>query len=542
MSSAKRARIETADTYPAVDATNSVQLCFETPSAAPAALTVIVGMQDALLGLSAELLATLLPKESLSIELWKAIVAKVKPGDAGSSASHVFVTADGATSTVVAAVLPTHCSRHNSPLRPYAITALLVGASAADAAKEPTRAAVYAVLDDAAHAAGAACAIARAFPLYSMKNLQKPAAERCGLVRIGFATRTAIMPSDGTLYESCAKAADAVRLAARLVDTPPEQLTTTAFVGEAKATAARLRALGREVAVEVISGDELLTRGYGGLHGVGRAAAEPPALCVLSHVAAAATKTVALVGKGIVYDTGGLGLKPKEGMCGMKCDMGGAAGLMGAFEAAVAIGTGQTSLHCILCLAENAIGPTAFRHDDILTFLSGRTCEINNTDAEGRLVLSDGVAHATALPPRLPGLAAGGQPDLVVDMATLTGAQMIATGKKFAAIFTNDEATELAAVAAGRRTGDLVHPLPYAPEFHRAEFLSKVADCKNSVKDRNNAQSSCAGNFIGENLHPDFKGAWLHVDCAGPAFVDDRGTGYGVALVLGLLGVDGFGP
>jgi probable aminopeptidase NPEPL1 len=168
-----------------------------------------------------------------------------------------------------------------------------------------------------------------------------------------------------------------------------------------------------------------------------------------------------LVGKGIVYDTGGLALKPKEGMCGMKADMGGAAGLMGAFEAAVAIGTpvGPIALHCVLCLAENAIGPTAFRNDDVLTFLSGRTCEINNTDAEGRLVLSDGVAHATALPPRLPGLTPGAQPDLVIDMATLTGAQMIATGKRFAAIFTNDEATELAAVAAGRRTGDLVHPL-----------------------------------------------------------------------------------
>ena len=191
----------------------------------------------------------------------------------------------------------------------------------------------------------------------------------------------------------------------------------------------------------------------------------------------------------------------------------------------------------MLCLAENAIGPTAFRNDDVLTFLSGRTCEVNNTDAEGRLVLSDGVAHATASPSVLPG---GAVPDLVVDMATLTGAQMIATGKRFAAIFTNDEATERAAVAAGRRTGDLVHPLPYAPEFHRAQFASQIADCKNSVKARDDAQASCAGNFIGENLHPDFKGAWMHVDMAGPAFVDDRATGYGVALVLGLLEVDGF--
>ena len=105
-------------------------------------------------------------------------------------------------------------------------------------------------------------------------------------------------------------------LAARLVDTPPEQLTTTAFVHEAQAVATRLRALGREIVVEVISGDDLRDKGYGGLHGVGRAASEPPALCVLSHVPAheAVEKVVCLVGKGIVYDTGGLALKSTAGM------------------------------------------------------------------------------------------------------------------------------------------------------------------------------------------------------------------------------------
>ncbi|KAH8052989.1 manganese ion binding protein [Aureococcus anophagefferens] len=104
----------------------------------------------------------------------------------------------------------------------------------------------------------------------------------------------------------------------------------------------------------------MVEKGYGGLWGVGKAAAEPPALCVLSYVPAAAAKSVCLVGKGIVYDTGGLAIKSVAGMCGMKMDMGGAAALMGAFEAAVAIGT-KDSLHCALCLAENAVGPGAFR-------------------------------------------------------------------------------------------------------------------------------------------------------------------------------------
>eukprot|EP00747_Dinoflagellata_sp_TGD_P209243 gnl/TRDRNA2_/TRDRNA2_82642_c0_seq2.p1 gnl/TRDRNA2_/TRDRNA2_82642_c0~~gnl/TRDRNA2_/TRDRNA2_82642_c0_seq2.p1 ORF type:complete len:227 (+),score=53.49 gnl/TRDRNA2_/TRDRNA2_82642_c0_seq2:93-773(+) len=225
-------------------------------------------------------------------------------------------------------------------------------------------------------------------------------------------------------------------------------------------------------------------------------------------------------------------------MPGMKADCGGAAAVLAAFEAAVKIGTGGTALHLVLCLAENAIGPNSFRNDDIITFLSGKTAEINNCDAEGRLVLADGVAHATALPPRLPG--ADRQPDLVIDMATLTGAQLVATGKRHAGIVANSDAVEEAAVSAGRRSGDLVHPLPYCPEFYRAEFKSKVADMKNSVKDRSNAQSSCAATFISENLHPDYKGGWLHVDLAGPAFIDDRGTGYGVALALALLEVEGF--
>ncbi|EOD14999.1 hypothetical protein EMIHUDRAFT_246253 [Emiliania huxleyi CCMP1516] len=538
------------------DATSSApELLFESPASTlgKAASTVVVGRQTALLELS----PTLLPA-GVPVDLWKALVGKVKPGDAGGSASTMYTAADGEAKTLVAAVLPEHCSRHNSPIRPHAITSL-VAPAATDAAKEGGGAAVLLVLEEPAHAAGAACAVARAFPLYSQKKLRQPAEPR-GCVRVGFATRSAaISDGAGSVYGPCAKAAAGVRLAARLVDAPPEQLTTTAFVQEAGAVAARLREQGREVLVEVISGDELRERGYGGLYGVGKAATEPPALCVLSHVPDGASKKVCLVGKGIVYDTGGLALKPKEGI-----PAAGAAGLLGAFEAAVSIGTGGTALHCALCLAENAIGPTAFRNDDVLCFFSGKTCEINNTDAEGRLVLSDGVAHVTASPSLLPG---GGSPDLVVDMATLTGAQMVATGKHFAAVFTNDEETERAAVAAGRRTGDLVHPappspsraeqgqpvkrasrprvckqVPYAPEFHRAEFASKVADCKNSVKDRGNAQVSCAGNFIGENLHPDFEGAWLHIDCAGPAFHADRATGYGVALVLGLLEVEGFAP
>ena len=507
----------------------SAELTFGAPTPS-SEKTVIVGRKTALLSAATK---ALLP-DGCGQRLWEALVQSVETGDEGGTATSLYTPSDAAAKpgAVVAAVLPEPCSRHASPLRPHAVTALVgagVGASA--------DASVVAVLDDPTHAGGVACAVARAFPRYSFR---KPPAEPkpAPAVRVGFATAAAGAIADKGVYSACTAAAAGVRLAARIVDTPPAELTTLAFEAEAREAAARLSALGREVQCSSIAGDALREQGYGFIHAVGRAAECPPALVILSHVPTGAERHTVLVGKGIVYDTGGLALKGRDGMCGMKADCGGAAALLGAFESAVAIGTRGSALHLILCLAENAIGPTAVRNDDVIQCFSGKTCEVNNSDAEGRLVLSDGVAHATALPPRLPGLAR--HPHLVVDMATLTGAQGVATGKRHGAIVSNFEDVEVAAVAAGKISGDLVHPLPYAPEFYRKEFKSKVADMKNSVKDRSNAQSSCAGNFIAEHLHPEYKGGWLHVDMAGPAFIDDRATGYGVGLILGLLGVDGF--
>jgi len=237
------------------DATSSApELLFESPASTlgKAASTVVVGRQTALLELS----PTLLPA-GVPVDLWKALVGKVKPGDAGGSASTMYTAADGEAKTLVAAVLPEHCSRHNSPIRPHAITSL-VAPAATDAAKEGGGAAVLLVLEEPTHAAGAACAVARAFPLYSQKKLRQPAEPR-GCVRVGFATRSAaISDGAGSVYGPCAKAAAGVRLAARLVDAPPEQLTTTAFVQEAGAVAARLREQGREVTSSGPSlGDEL---------------------------------------------------------------------------------------------------------------------------------------------------------------------------------------------------------------------------------------------------------------------------------------------
>jgi probable aminopeptidase NPEPL1 len=249
--------------------------------------------------------------------------------------------------------------------------------------------------------------------------------------------------------------------------------------------------------------------------------------------------SVVLVGKGIVFDTGGLQIKPKPTMPGMKRDMGGAAAVLSAFGAfARSTQHDQDSVlrpvHAVLCLAENAVSNDALRADDVITMYSGRTVEINNTDAEGRLVLGDGVAHA----------ARHLNPQVIVDMATLTGAQGVATGRYFGALYCNDDGLERLAVQAGRESGDLCHPMPYAPELFRQEYQSAVADMKNSVADRTNAQVSCAGQFIGNHiadwLMTDGTGdqhQWCHIDMAYPVFdkKDDRATGYGVGLLYRMI-------
>jgi probable aminopeptidase NPEPL1 len=229
------------------------------------------------------------------------------------------------------------------------------------------------------------------------------------------------------------------------------------------------------------------------------------------------------VGKGVVFDTGGLNLKIRGGMASMKLDMGGAAAAVGAFKVLASTGF-KDRLYCVAPLAENAIGPDAYHPGDVITMHSGHTVEINNTDAEGRLLIGDGVSYAAR---KL-------KADVVIDAATLTGAQLTSTGARHAAVMTNRHELEEAAVEAGRLSGDLVHPLIFAPEFFMSEFESTVADMRNSVRNRANAQASAAGQFIYNHID-DLDVPWLHVDLAGPAWRFERGTGFGVALLTTLL-------
>eukprot|EP00752_Nemacystus_decipiens_P007262 g6500.t1 len=455
---------------------------------------------------------------------------------------------------VALCALPDECSRHNSPAQPHAIADCIRAISGSGSV------AVVMCLDDPTHAFAAGCAVARAFPLYSSTSRKRPGAGAASVpapppsrdVRVYLRVPRDAWPA---VRVDLSSAAEGIQLAARLVDTPPNVLSTTAFVEEALAVA---RGLSPSVQVKVIRGDDLRAQGFGGIYGVGKAAVEPPALVVLSYLASGAATadgalieegggassgpgSVCFVGKGIIYDTGGLSIKTKTGMPGMKRDMGGAAAILAAFQAAVkaqmaAAAAGGSAgrsrpLHALLCLAENSVAANATRPDDVHTLYSGRTVEINNTDAEGRLVLSDGVAYA----------ARHLSPAVIVDMATLTGAQGVTTGRRHAAVLSNDEGLERTVVECGRLSGDLAHPVVYCPEFFTEEFRSSVADMKNSVADRSNAQVSCAGQFIANHMEQFVAGPsagggrWLHIDMASPAHQGERATGYGVALLFKLL-------
>lgn len=271
--------------------------------------------------------------------------------------------------------------------------------------------------------------IARSYPLYHARSSPPPA--RALSVEIllvaedkleGESEDEGVGPTDPSLLDGALsleelttihQAADATRLAARITDTPTNIMNVDKFIEEACNVA-------KELDIPepcIIRGEELRARGMGGLYGVGRAASCPPALVTLSYAAPAAARTVAWVGKGIVYDTGGLSIKARASMVGMKGDCGGAAAVLGAFALTVKAKP-EFNLHAVLCLAENSVGPNATRPDDVHTLYSGRTVEINNTDAEGRLVLSDGVVYAHR----------DLKADTIVDVATLTGAQVAAPG------------------------------------------------------------------------------------------------------------------
>jgi leucyl aminopeptidase len=315
--------------------------------------------------------------------------------------------------------------------------------------------------------------------------------------------------------------AEAQCLARDLVNTPGGTLTPAAFAEVAVEIAER-----ESLQITVLGPDEIAEAGLGGLLGVNRGSEQEPRFVQLAYEPAKPRGTLALVGKGITFDAGGLTLKSYEGMMTMKMDMGGAAAVLGAFSAINAIAP-RCRVLGFIPMTDNMTGGDATRPGDVLQLRNGTTVEVLNTDAEGRLILADALS-----------LAVEEQPDAIVDLATLTGAVETALGNRIAGLLANDdvwcEQVEAAAGAAGERLWRL--PLP---DDYRPRLESDVADLRNIATSKDAGTITAAlflEHFVGDDV------AWAHLDIAGTAWRGDGddgewskgGTGYGVRLLLEL--------
>ena len=324
-------------------------------------------------------------------------------------------------------------------------------------------------------------------------------------------------------HAGLAAVADGIFLARDLVNEPPNFLYPAEFARRAKAQLSKLG-----VKIDILGEAEMKKLGFGALLGVGQGSARESQLVVMQwRGGKKSAKPVALVGKGVCFDSGGLSIKVGAGMQGMKGDMAGAAAVTGTI---LALATRKAKVNAVgvIGLVENMPDGTAFRPDDVLTSLSGQTIEVLNTDAEGRLVLADALTYTQR---RF-------QPKLVIDLATLTGAIVAALGFEHAGVFSNDDDVVRRIQSAGRYTGERVWQLPLDP-FYDKMIRSKIADMKNIGGA--NSGSITAAQFLLRFIE---KGtAWAHLDIAGVAWQDGEqkptipswGTGWGVRLLNRLM-------
>ncbi len=315
--------------------------------------------------------------------------------------------------------------------------------------------------------------------------------------------------------------AEAASWARDLVNEPGGSLTPSEL---AKRAVAAGKAAG--FAVTVWDEKEIRMEMLGGLLGVNRGPKLAPRFLLLSYEPAKPTGTVALVGKGITFDSGGLSLKPPDAMIGMKGDMGGAAAVLGAMRAIATLGA-KVRVLGFIPITDNMTGGDATRVGDVLTIRNGTTVEVLNTDAEGRLILADALA-----------LASEQQPDAIVDLATLTGACMVALGDRMAGLMSNHQGWAEQVQAAADTVGEPVWPLPL-PAYFKGKLESEIADVKNITSTRYGG-ALAAGvflqQFVGDGI------PWAHLDIAGPADsseVDGElvkgGTGFAVRTLVELL-------
>ncbi|MER6784700.1 leucyl aminopeptidase [Streptomyces sp. NPDC000658] len=314
-------------------------------------------------------------------------------------------------------------------------------------------------------------------------------------------------PRDAAHKAALARAAavgEELNRARDLINMPPNDLDPEAFAALAQ-TAAKEHG----IKIQILDEKALVKGGYGGILGVGAGSASAPRLVKLSYTSSKAKKHLAFVGKGITYDSGGISLKPAGHNETMKCDMSGAAAVFAAVVAAARLGL-EVNVTGWLALAENMPSGSATRPGDVLRMYSGKTVEVLNTDAEGRLVLADALWAASAE-----------KPDAIVDVATLTGAMMLALGSRTFGIMANDDAFRTAVHEAAEEVGEPAWPMPL-PEHLRKGMDSTVADIANMGERMGGGL--VAGlflrEFVGEGI------TWAHLDIAGPAFNEGGPFGY----------------
>ncbi len=312
----------------------------------------------------------------------------------------------------------------------------------------------------------------------------------------------------------------AVLLARDWINTPANLLYPQTFADQA-----REMARGARIDVEVLDEGELKRQGFGGILAVGGGSERPPRLVRLDYKPRSARSHLVLVGKGITFDTGGLNLKPAEGMYTMKCDMSGAAAVLAATRAIAELGL-NVHVTCYASMAENMPSGSSYRPSDVITMYGGQTVENVNSDAEGRIVMADALARSQA-----------DKPDLVVDVATLTGACMVALGLRTAGLMSSDDATADLVLDAAEVAGEEFWQLPISGHI-RKELDSKVADMRSGGSRYGGAMTAAAflQRFVAEDT------AWAHLDIAGPAFnseapydyVPTGGTGAAVRTLVEL--------
>jgi leucyl aminopeptidase len=313
---------------------------------------------------------------------------------------------------------------------------------------------------------------------------------------------------------------EAVKLARDLENAPGNELYPETLAAAARASGAR-----HGFRVTVWDEKRIAREGFGGLSAVSAGSARPPRFIVMElNSGAKDLETIVLVGKGVTFDAGGISIKPAGGMSEMKMDMSGAAAVIGAMEAAARLGI-RAHLVGLVPATENLLGGSAMRPGDIITHYGGMTSEVDNTDAEGRLILADALAYAATF-----------RPAAVVDLATLTGACVVALGAHATGMMGNDETLMAELKAAGERTFERVWPLPLFEEYEK-QIRSDVADVKN-------VGGRWAGAITAALFLKKFAGdrPWAHLDIAGTAILEEAlpyspkgGSGVGVRLLTEFL-------